>query len=80
MSLNPLDSNTMGILGLMIVHAGEFERGAGLTRKAMDLNPNHAGWYHFGHIWEHFHNGEYEQAIDNDARRFKAKGPVAGDD
>jgi TolB-like protein/Tfp pilus assembly protein PilF len=65
MSLNPLDSNTIGILGLLIVHTGEFERGARLTRRAMELNPNHAGWYHFGPIWEHFHAGEYEKAIEH---------------
>jgi TolB-like protein/cytochrome c-type biogenesis protein CcmH/NrfG len=64
MELNPLDSNTIGILGLLIVHTGEFERGARLTRRAMELNPNHAGWYHFGPIWEHFHNHEYEKSIE----------------
>jgi serine/threonine protein kinase/tetratricopeptide (TPR) repeat protein len=65
MQLNPLDSNTIGILGLMIVHTGEFERGARLTRRAMELNPRHAGWYHFGPIWEHFHKREYEKAIEH---------------
>ena len=65
MSLNPLDGNTHGILGLMIVHTGEFERGASITRRAMELNPHHADFYHFGPLWEHFHNKEYERALES---------------
>ncbi|MGD8330736.1 MAG: AAA family ATPase, partial [Acidobacteriota bacterium] len=63
MALNPLDTNTLGILGLMIVHTGEFERGAEITRRAMALNPHHAPFYHFGPIWEHFHEGRWEKAL-----------------
>jgi hypothetical protein len=29
----------------------------------MELNPNHAGWMHFAPLWNHFHKGEYEQAL-----------------
>ena len=68
MSLNPLDGNTHGILGVMIVHTGEFERGASITRRAMELNPHHADWYHFGPLWEHFHNNEYERALESISR------------
>ena len=63
MALNPRDSNSLGILGLLIVHAGEFDRGARITRRAMDLNPHHAAFYHFGPIWEHFHNRDYDKAL-----------------
>ena len=68
MSLNPRDSNTIGILGLMIVHTGEFESGAKLTRRAMELNPHHAPWYHFGPLWEHFYKREYEEALEGVSR------------
>jgi hypothetical protein len=47
----------------MLVHIAEFERGANIVRRAMDLNPNHAGWYHFAVIWEHLHKGDYEKAL-----------------
>src|SRR5690348_5812261 len=30
----------------------------------MELNANHAGWMHFAPLWEHFHRGEYEQALE----------------
>jgi len=65
MALNPLNTDALGILGLLIVHTGEFERGAAIVRHAMELNPDYAGWMHFGPIWEHFHKGEYERALDH---------------
>jgi TolB-like protein/Tfp pilus assembly protein PilF len=64
MALNPLNTDALGILGLQIVHTGEFERGTAIVRRAMELNANHAGWMHFAPLWDHFHNGEYEQALE----------------
>jgi hypothetical protein len=64
MTLNPLNTDAVGILGLQIVHTGEFERGAAIVRRAMELNANHAGWMHFAPLWEHFHKGEYEKALE----------------
>ncbi len=64
MALNPLNTDAVGILGLQIVHTGEFERGAAIVRRAMELNANHAGWMHFAPLWEHFHKQEYEQALE----------------
>ncbi len=64
-AINPLNTDALGILGLLIVHTGEFERGATIVRHAMELNPDHAGWMHFGPIWEHFHKHEYERALDH---------------
>jgi TolB-like protein/Flp pilus assembly protein TadD/predicted Ser/Thr protein kinase len=64
MALNPLNTDALGILGLEIVHTAEFERGTAIVRHAMELNPNHAGWMHFAPLWDHFHKGEYEQALE----------------
>jgi TolB-like protein/class 3 adenylate cyclase/predicted Zn-dependent protease len=64
MALNPLNTDALGILGLQIVHTGEFERGRAIVRRAMELNPNHAGWMHFAPLWDHFHKGEYEEALE----------------
>ncbi len=63
-SLNTLDTNTLGILGLLTAHTGEFEDGVKITQRAMDLNANHAHWCHFSWIWYHFSKGEYEQALE----------------
>ncbi|HJT82384.1 MAG TPA: adenylate/guanylate cyclase domain-containing protein [Chthoniobacterales bacterium] len=64
MALNPLNTDALGILGLEIVHTGEFERGTAIVRRAMELNANHAGWMHFAPLWDHFHKGEYEEALE----------------
>jgi TolB-like protein/class 3 adenylate cyclase/tetratricopeptide (TPR) repeat protein len=64
MALNPLNTDALGILGLEIVHTGEFERGTAIVRRAMELNANHAGWMHFAPLWNHFHKGEYEHALE----------------
>src|SRR5438477_9444605 len=64
MALNPLNTDALGILGLQIVHTGEFKRGTAIVRRAMELNANHAGWMHFAPLWQHFHKGEYEQALE----------------
>src|SRR5438874_2163367 len=64
MALNPHNSDALGILGLQIVHTGEFERGTAIVHRAMELNANHAGWMHFAPLWDHFHKEEYEQALE----------------
>ncbi len=64
MALNPLNTDALGILGLQIVHTGEFERGTAIVRRAMELNANHAGWMHFAPLWDHFHKSDYEQALE----------------
>jgi TolB-like protein len=63
MALNPLNTDALGILGLEILHTGEFERGTAIVRRAMELNPNHAAWMHFAPLWNYFQKGEYEQAL-----------------
>jgi TolB-like protein len=65
MSLNTRNSNTFAYLGLLLVFSREFERGAKLTRKAMEMNPHHAGWFHFGLIWYHYSQGDYEKALEH---------------
>ena len=64
MALNPLNTDALGILGLQLVHIGQFKRGTAIVRRAMALNPNHAGWMHFAPLWDHFHRAEYEQALE----------------
>src|SRR5438034_2795595 len=64
MALNPLNTDALGILGLQIVHTADFERGTAIVRRAMELNANHAGWMHFAPLWNHFHKGEYEEALE----------------
>jgi len=68
MALNPRNTDTLAEMGLMLVHIGDFERGAKITRRAMDINPHHAGWYHFSLIWESCNKGDYEKALEHATR------------
>ena len=63
MEMNPRDTDTLGVVGLLHMYSGNFERGAKLVRRAMDLNPHHADWMHFALMWEHFQKGDYEAAL-----------------
>jgi non-specific serine/threonine protein kinase len=68
MALNPRNTDALAEMGLMLVHIGDFERGAKITRRAMDINPHHAGWYHFSLIWESCNKGDYEKALEHATR------------
>jgi TolB-like protein/tRNA A-37 threonylcarbamoyl transferase component Bud32/Tfp pilus assembly protein PilF len=68
MALNPRDTDTLAMMGLMLVHIAEFDRGSKIVRRAMDLNPHHAGWFHFALIWECFQKGDYEKALEHVTR------------
>ncbi len=68
MALNPRNTDALAEAGLLLVHIGDFERGAKITRRAMDINPHHAGWYHFSLIWESFNKGDYEKALEHATR------------
>jgi TolB-like protein len=67
-SLNPRNSNTLATLGGLLVHTREFERGAKLTHRALELNPHHAGWFYFPLIWDHCSRGEWEQMLERAKR------------
>ncbi|MGH9578578.1 MAG: hypothetical protein ACRD3R_14155, partial [Terriglobales bacterium] len=68
MALNPRNTDTLAEMGLMLVHIGDFERGAKITRRAMDINPHHAGWYHFSLIWESCNQGDFQKALEHATR------------
>ena len=67
-ALNPCNTGVLAQLAMFFVFIREFERGANLARRAMDLNPHHAGWYHVPLVWDHFQKGEYQQALDEESR------------
>lgn len=61
--LNPRDSDAMAMIGIMTGYSGDWERGIELTTRAMALNPNHPGWYHFNRIFNEYRLHNYEQAL-----------------
>ena len=63
LALNRMDSSTAAILGNMIAYAGDWEYGLGIVERAMQLNPHHAGWYHYVAFCDAYRRHDYRGAL-----------------
>ena len=54
--LNPL-STSAPFVAMLLAYAGDWDRGMPIIRRGMDLNRQHAGWYHFPVFTDHFAEG-----------------------
>ena len=63
LALNRMDSSTAAILGNMIAYAGDWEYGLGIVERAMQLNPHHAGWYHYVAFCDAYRKHDYHSAL-----------------
>src|SRR5262249_13508373 len=50
--------------GFQIAYSGDWERGCSLAERAIQLNPNHAGWYWFPLVLNAYRQVEYQRALD----------------
>ena len=62
-SLNPLDTQVVATVGMLLAYAGDWERGVELVRHAMAPNPHHPGWFHTTLSAYHYYRHEYEEAL-----------------
>jgi adenylate cyclase len=62
LALNPHSPNYVGTIGYLLVHAGDFERGAALLERAIAWNPCHPKWFHHALYAVQFQRGDYEEA------------------
>jgi TolB-like protein len=63
LALNRMDSSTAAILGNMIAYAGDWEYGLDILERAMQLNPHHAGWYHYVAFCDAYRKRDYRGAL-----------------
>jgi TolB-like protein len=63
-ALNPMDGCNIAQLGSYIAYAGEWERGCALVDQALQLNPNHPGWYWFPLFFNAYRKRDYSGALD----------------
>ena len=61
-SINPL-STLASFVAMLLAYAGDWDRAMPLIVRAMDLNRQHSGWYHFPVFADHFRKGELEEAL-----------------
>ena len=68
MTLNPRNTSTVALMGVLISHGGEWERGCEIVRRAMALNPHHPGWYQFPLFFDQYRKGEFDRALETTKR------------
>jgi TolB-like protein/Tfp pilus assembly protein PilF len=61
--LNPRNTDTMAMVGIMMGYAGDWARSVELTTTAMKLNPHHPGWYYFNTFYNEYRQKNYEEAL-----------------
>jgi serine/threonine protein kinase/tetratricopeptide (TPR) repeat protein len=64
LALNSMDGLTGAYLGFQIAYSGDWERGCALAERAMQLNPNHPGWYWFPLVLNAYRQRDYQGALD----------------
>jgi TolB-like protein len=62
--LNPLNGDMVAVMGTLTAYSGDWERGVEIAARAMALNPDHPGWYHFVSFFHAYHSGNYDQALE----------------
>ncbi len=63
LELNPFAAAESAVLGLCIAYSGEWNRGCGITERAMQINPRLPGWVRFPEFYNAYRKGEYQDAI-----------------
>ena len=63
LALNPMDGCNIAHLGGLMALAGEWERGCALVDQALQLNPNHPGWYWFAPFCNAYRKRDYHGAL-----------------
>ncbi|MGE0363469.1 MAG: protein kinase [Vicinamibacterales bacterium] len=61
--LNPLDADTVGLCALFLSCAGDDDRAMSLFERAVQLKPQHPGWYHFTPFTTHYKRQQYAEAL-----------------
>ena len=63
-ALNPMDACATVYMAQTIALGGDWERGCPLILRAMDLNPNHPGWYWYCPFLDAYRKSDYRAALD----------------
>jgi TolB-like protein len=62
-ALNPMDGYTLARMGVSLAFLGDWEHGCDLTDRAIQLNPNHPGWYWAASFNNAYRTGDYRGAL-----------------
>jgi TolB-like protein/Tfp pilus assembly protein PilF len=62
--LNPMDGSVIGLLGLLLHHAGDVERGTKMVEAAMQLNPHYPPVFRVPAFLNAYAEGKYAEALE----------------
>jgi adenylate cyclase len=62
-ALNPMDGCNIASLGSYLAYSGEWARGCALVEQALQLNPNHPGWFWFPLFFNAYRKCDYHGAL-----------------
>ena len=63
LKLNPRDTSTIAMAGLLIAFAGDWEAGKTVVERGVAMNPHHAGWFHGILMWYYYRQRKYKKAL-----------------
>jgi TolB-like protein len=63
LAVNPKSTDFQGGMGALLIFAGEFDLGATLVSKAIELSPNLPWWQIFSLSYYHYQRGEYQETL-----------------
>jgi TolB-like protein len=63
-TLNPMDGSVMGLLGLLVHHTGEIDRGTQMVEAAMQLNPHFPPVFRAPAFLNAYAQGKYAEALE----------------
>ncbi len=63
-ALNQMDGSTAAFMGLLIAYSGEWERGCFLAERALELNPNLPGMFHYTAWHDAYRKEDYRRALE----------------
>ena len=61
--LNQRNSDTMAMVGILMGYSGDWNRSVELTTRAMEINPQHAGWYNFNTFFNEYRQHHSAEAL-----------------
>ena len=64
-TLNPMDSSSLAVMGEMLAYAGDWDRGLALSVRAKQLNPHHPPWYWHMEFNNSYRQADYRGALDH---------------
>jgi TolB-like protein/Tfp pilus assembly protein PilF len=63
-TLNPMDGSVLGLLGLLVHHSGEMQRGTQMVEAAMQLNPHYPPVFRAPAFLNAYAQGKYAEALE----------------